>query len=310
MSQSLPPDRSHVAVEQRNPASSSFDELSTREQLAIMVRDHEAVTVAVAAASDALAAFIDALEVRVRGGGRLFYCGAGTSGRLGVLDAAECPPTFLCDPSQIVGLIAGGDAALRKSSERREDEFDGTHAEFAAHGVGARDTVVAIAAGGTTPYALGALVDAKARGALTAFLTSSAREVPRDCDHFLVLATGPEVLTGSTRLKAGSATKLALNCITTILFAKLGKIHGNLMVDLAATNDKLVDRAIRTLCQFDPALTRDAAAALLREADGRVKVAIVMRSLGLGASDARSLLDASGGSLRRALETKKNAAPR
>jgi RimJ/RimL family protein N-acetyltransferase len=180
----------------------------------------------------------------------------------------------MSDPGQVVGIIAGGDSALRRSSEGREDEWDGARAEIERLAIGPRDTVVGIAAGGTTPYPLGALRIAKERGAATAFISCVPMARPADCDHLIVLDTGPEVLTGSTRLKAGSATKLALNCITTALFTRLGKVRGNLMVDLAATNDKLVDRAIRTVRQFDPSLTREQAWALL-EANGRsVKRAI------------------------------------
>ncbi len=301
MTRALPPDRSHVATEQRQAASQDFDRLSTADQLALMASDHERVAEAVSHAAPALGAFIDALSLRMREGGRLIYCGAGTSGRLGVLDASECPPTFLSDPSQVVGLIAGGDAALRRSSERKEDDPDGVVGEFDALGLSSRDTVLAIAAGGTTPYARGAIRHARLRGALTGFLVCSEGEIPDGCDHFILLATGAEVLTGSTRLKAGSATKLALNAITTIVFTKLGKVHGNLMVDLAATNDKLVDRAIRTLCEFEPSLTREVAAQLLEDARGSVKVAIVMRSCGLDATSARARLAAASGMLRLAL---------
>ncbi|MSR44092.1 MAG: N-acetylmuramic acid 6-phosphate etherase [Phycisphaerales bacterium] len=300
----LPPDRGRVATEQRNLTSTHLDQLTTLQQVQAMAQDHAVVHQAVANAAPALAAFIDALVPRVRHGGRLFYCGAGTSGRLGVLDASECPPTFCSDPSQVIGLIAGGDVALRRSSERREDDPQGTEAEFVAHALGASDAVLAIAAGGTTPYALGAIPLAKARGALTALLVCSPRERTADCDHLIVLATGAEMLTGSTRLKAGSATKLALNCITTLLFTQLGKVHGNLMVDLAATNDKLVDRAIRVLQMLDPSLDRPSAAALLQEGGGRVKTALVMRSRTMDRTAAEAHLLRCDGNLRRALEAK------
>jgi len=237
----------------------------------------------------------------MRGGGRLFYCGAGTSGRLGVLDAAECPPTFCSDPSQVIGIIAGGDAALRRSSERREDDPQGIQVELDAHSFGRGDALVAIAAGGTTPYAIGAIELASARGGLTAFMVCSPLARMVACDHLIMLATGPEVLTGSTRLKAGSATKLALNCISTVAFARLGKVHGNLMVDLAATNDKLVDRAIRTLRMIDPGLAREDASALLGAAGGRLKVAILMHLRGLSRDDAVARLAKADGVLRAAL---------
>jgi len=270
----LPPDRSHVRTEHRNPGSMHLDTLDAAAIAALMADDHRAATDAVAAAAPAIGALVESMVPKFHEGGRLVYFGAGTSGRLGVLDASECPPTFMSDPGQVVGIIAGGDSALRRSSEGREDEWDGARAEIERLDIGPRDTVVGIAAGGTTPYPLGALRIAKERGAATAFISCVPMARPADCDHLIVLDTGPEVLTGSTRLKAGSATKLALNCITTALFTRLGKVRGNLMVDLAATNDKLVDRAIRTVRQFDPSLTREQAWALL-EANGRsVKRAI------------------------------------
>ena len=270
----LPPDRSHVRTEHRNPGSMHLDTLDAGAIAALMADDHRAAIDAVAAAAPAIGALVEGMVPKFHAGGRLVYFGAGTSGRLGVLDASECPPTFMSDPGQVVGVIAGGDSALRRSSEGREDEWDGARAEIERLAIGPRDTVVGIAAGGTTPYPLGALRIAKERGAATAFISCVPMARPADCDHLIVLDTGPEVLTGSTRLKAGSATKLALNCITTALFTRLGKVRGNLMVDLAATNDKLVDRAIRTVRQFDPSLTREQAWALL-EANGRsVKRAI------------------------------------
>lgn len=294
----LPPDRSHVRTEGRHAASAGFDALSTADQVALMVDDHAAVERAVRSAGPAIAAFVDALVPRMRAGGRLVYAGAGTSGRLGVLDASECPPTFQSDPGQVIGIIAGGDAALRRSSERREDEPEGIAPELDAIGFGERDALVGIAAGGTTPYAIGAVRLAKRRGGLTAFLTCSPAAAVDGCDHRLLLDTGPEVLTGSTRLKAGSATKLALNIITTVTFTRLGKVYGNLMVDVAATNDKLVDRAIRMLMAFDPALDRAAAHRLLQAADGRVKLAIVMHRCRIGRDEAARRLDNAGGSLR------------
>lgn len=270
----LPPDRSHVRTEARNPASAHLDALDAESIVRLMADDHRAVSAAAAAAAPAIGALVEQVAERFRRGGRLAYFGAGTSGRLGVLDASECPPTFMSAPEQVVGVIAGGDAALRRSSEGREDEWDGAREEIERLGIGPLDTVVGIAAGGTTPYALGAIRIAKARGAMTAFVACVPMDPPEACDHLVVLDTGPEVLTGSTRLKAGSATKLALNCITTALFVRLGKVRGNLMVDLSASNDKLLDRAIRTVLLFDPSRTREEALALL-EASGRsVKRAI------------------------------------
>lgn len=294
----MPPDRSHVRTEHRHPRSGEMDTMAPAEIVELIVEDHAAVVRAVREAGPAIGALVEGVVERVRRGGRLIYVGAGTSGRLGVLDASECPPTFQSDPAQVIGLIAGGDSALRRSSEGREDEDDGAADEFAALEVGPLDTVVGIAAGGTTPYVRGALRLARARGAATAFMVCTPNAHVEACDHVIVLDTGPEVLTGSTRLKAGSATKLALNCITTALFTRLGKVHGNLMVDLAATNDKLVDRAIRTLRMLDATLGREEALALLREAGGRVKTAAVMRRMGCAREDAEMRLRAAGGSLR------------
>jgi N-acetylmuramic acid 6-phosphate etherase len=258
----------------------------------LIVEDHRAVAEAVASASGALAAFIDRLVPRLRAGGRLIYVGAGTSGRLGVLDAAECPPTFQSRPEQVIGVIAGGDASFRRSSEAREDDPRGAADALNELRPTADDTVVGIAAGGTTPYVLGAVEMAKAAGALTALLTCVRPDrAPAGCDHLIVLDTGPELLTGSTRLKAGSATKLALNIISTTVFVQLGKVYSNLMVDLKATNAKLTDRAIRVLIDLCPELSRQHAAALLDRADRSVKTAIVMQRLGADEVTARRLLD-------------------
>lgn len=294
----LPPDRSHVRTEHRHPQSGRMDALGAAEIVELMVEDHAAVARAVREAGPAIGALVESVAARFEQGGRLIYAGAGTSGRLGVLDASECPPTFQSDPAQVVGLIAGGDGALRRSSEGMEDDPRGIAPEFDRLQVGPADTVVGIAAGGTTPYALGALELARERGAATAFVVCTPMARPAACDHLIVLDTGPEVLTGSTRLKAGSATKLALNCITTALFTRLGKVHGNLMVDLAATNDKLVDRAIRVLRQFDPQLSREEAFTLLEAAGRRVKTAIAMRTLGVGREEAESRLAHARGRLR------------
>ncbi|MCA9285095.1 MAG: N-acetylmuramic acid 6-phosphate etherase [Phycisphaerales bacterium] len=297
----LPPDRGHIDTEQRHAQSTELDRQSTREIVELMVTDHRVVADAVGAAAPALAAFVDALVPRVAAGGRLVYVGAGTSGRLGVLDASECPPTFQSDPRQVVGVIAGGDASLRRSSEGREDEPRGAAPALRELGVGVLDTVLGIAAGGTTPFVLGALEIAKSMGATTGLLTCARRAGVAACDHLLVLETGPEVLTGSTRLKAGSATKLALNIVTTALFVRLGKVHGNLMVDLRATNDKLRDRALRTLCQLVPGLSREDAVAALDAAGGAVKTAAVMRKVVVSREEAERLLAACGGRLREAL---------
>ncbi len=272
--------------------------LDTAGCVQLLIEDHLAVPEAVAAAVPVLTALIDALVERVRAGGRLIYVGAGTSGRLGVLDAAECPPTFQSDPDQVLGVIAGGDAALRRSSEAREDDPLGAAAALAELAVGRLDTVVAIAAGGTTPFVLGAVDLARQAGAMTALLTCTPSAPVTACDHLVVLDTGPELLTGSTRLKAGSATKLALNIISTTLFVRLGKVYSNLMVDMRATNTKLADRAIRILCELKPGLTREAASGVLHDAGGELKAAIVMARLGVDLAAARAKLAEHGERLR------------
>ena len=279
-----------------------FDALSVQGCIEVLAGDQQQAVAAVLAAAPALAAFVSDVIPRMMSGGRLLYAGAGTSGRLGVLDASECPPTFRSRPDQVIGVIAGGDSALRTSSERMEDDPRGIAAEFDRLSIGPQDAVVGIAAGGTTPYPRGAVTMAKERGALTAFLTCAPCEAPRGCDHLLLVDTGPEVITGSTRLKAGTATKLALNCITTTLFTKLGKVHGNLMVDLAATNDKLVDRAVRIMRTLHPGLSREQGAALLEAAGGSLKVALVMHARGVDRGEAQARLDAGQGVLRASIE--------
>jgi N-acetylmuramic acid 6-phosphate etherase len=299
----LPPDRSAIATEARHPGSAQLDTLPTAQLVMLMAADHRAVCQAVERACDSISDLIHAVAAKMQDGGRLIYVGAGTSGRLGVLDASECPPTFQSNPEQVVGIIAGGEAALRRSSEGREDDPSGSEDEFQRLELTSRDTVIGIAAGGTTPYVLGALRIAKNHGSATALMTCARPVQPvADCDHLIVLETGPEVLTGSTRLKAGSATKLALNIISTGVFTRLGKVHGNLMVDLRATNQKLTDRAIRIIREFDATLDRDSAHRLLLEAGGQTKLAIVMRVRSISRPEAERLLARANGNLRAALE--------
>jgi N-acetylmuramic acid 6-phosphate etherase len=300
---SLPPDRGGVSTERRHPRSSDLDALDALAITDLMIDDHVRVTDAVRDARAALASFIDAVVERLRNGGRLIYLGAGTSGRLGVLDASECPPTFQSDPGQVIGLIAGGDAALRCSSEAREDDPDGAREELERLCVAGRDVVLGIAAGGTTPYVHGGIAIARARGAMTGLLTCAPVAAPPAADHLIVLDTGPELLTGSTRLKAGSATKLALNIISTAAFVRLGKTYGNFMVDLRATNDKLRDRALRILMELNPRLSRVEAAHRLDAAGGELKTALVMARFGIAPDAARRLLDHAGGRLRDAFES-------
>lgn len=296
----LPPDRSRVGAERRNPRSAGLDTLSVEQCVRLINAEDATVPGAVERAIPSIVAFIEALVPRVRAGGRLIYVGAGTSGRLGVLDASECPPTFCAPPGMIVGVIAGGDAALRRSSEGLEDDPRGAHADLDALELAPGDTVLGIAAGGTTPYVLGALAHARQRGAMTGFLVCTALDAPPPVDHLIVIDTGPEVITGSTRMKAGTATKLALNAITTTLFVRLGKAHDNLMVDVRATNAKLRDRAARIVAELT-GLPRERCFDVLDSAGGSAKVAIIMHRLGIDRAGAERALAAHDGSLRAAI---------
>ncbi|MCC5824217.1 MAG: N-acetylmuramic acid 6-phosphate etherase [Phycisphaerales bacterium] len=292
-----PPDRGHVLTEQRAGDAPRLDTMETQEILVTISAADQEVAPRVRAELDRIGAFIDLVHPRLARGGRLIYLGAGTSGRLGVLDASECPPTFQTDPGMVVGLIAGGDGALRKSSEHKEDEPGGAHDELDALGVGPDDAVLGIAAGGTTPYVLGGVEHAKSRGAATGLLVCSVMDRPAWCDVLIAIRTGPEVVTGSTRMKAGSATKMVLNMISTASMIRMQKTYGDLMVDMRATNDKLRDRAARIVSAI-VGVDRDAAFALLDAADGYAKVAAAMGVLGINADEARQRIDAAAGSLR------------
>lgn len=290
-----------MPTESVHPRSVGLDALPARELLALMSEEDERAVRAVRAETERIAALVEEIVPRYREGGRLIYVGAGTSGRLGVLDASECPPTFLVDPSRVVGIIAGGDKALRRSSESLEDDRHGSRVELERLAVGQLDTVIGLTAGGTTPYPLGAIEIARSRGALTALVTCGNPPEGHAADHVIPLETGPEVLAGSTRLKAGTATKLVLNMVSTALMVRLGKVHDGLMVDVSATNDKLRDRAARIIVRLVGG-SRSEAFTLLDEAGGHVKTAVVMRSLRVARDEAESLLEASDGSLRDALE--------
>lgn len=304
------PDRAHISTEQRNPRSMGLDAMSVEECVALINAEDATVAAAVGRAAPQIAAFIADVERAVRGGGRLIYLGAGTSGRLGVLDASECPPTFQAPEGMIVGIIAGGDGALRKSSEGKEDDRDGAAPEFARLSLTSRDVVLGIAAGATTPYVLGALERAHAAGCVTGLLTCAdiAPAQAPHARHIIKVLTGPEVLTGSTRMKAGTATKMVLNTITTTLFVRLGKCYENLMVDLRASNGKLLDRAARILSTLT-GLPRDDALALLSRppeqggAGGNLKIAIVMQRKRLSHEQATAALARHAGALRTTLET-------
>ena len=294
------PDLAALSTEARNPRTTRIDQLSTLEMLTLIHREDAAVATAVGSQLPAIARAIDAIAERFARGGRLFYIGAGTSGRLGVLDASECPPTFSVPPTLVQGIIAGGDAALRSSSEHSEDSPEEGGRDLASAGFAAADTLVGIAASGRTPYVLGALFYARSLGALAIGLSCvPASPVARHADIAITPVTGPEVLTGSTRMKAGTATKLVLNMISTGVMVRSGAVYGNLMVNVKPSNAKLLDRAQRILMAAT-GCDRPTAASLLIEA-GSVKVAIAMHLLSLDRAEAEARLDRAHGCLARAL---------
>jgi N-acetylmuramic acid 6-phosphate etherase len=287
-------------TERRNPRSANVDLASPLEIVDLMNAEDQEVPRAVAAVREHVARAIELAEATFRGGGRLIYAGAGTSGRLGVLDASECPPTFGVDPEMVQGVIAGGYAALTRAQEGAEDSPEAGAAAVDERRTTARDFVVGIAASGSTPFVRGALERAAAIGARTGIVACSPppEELLARVDVAVVPIVGPEVVTGSTRMKAGTATKLVLNAITTGAMIRLGKTYGNLMVDLRATNNKLRDRSERIVVEVC-AITRDEARALLAAADGRVKTAIVMHKLRLSKGEAERALAGAGGVIRR-----------
>ncbi len=287
-------------TERRNPRSAAIDLASPLEIVDIMNAEDRGVADAVASQRAQVARTIELVEETFRTGGRLFYVGAGTSGRLGVLDASECPPTFGSDPEMVQGIIAGGAPALVRSAESAEDRPDGARADLTAAGVRRGDFVLGIAASGTTPYVHAALEHARSVGARTGILACSPppAAIVDAVDVAILPITGPEVMTGSTRLKAGTATKLVLNTITTGAMVRLGKAYGNLMVDLRATNAKLRDRAER-LVMVTCGVSREEARAVLAASGGGVKLAIVMQKLGVDRATAESRLAAEGGVIRR-----------
>ncbi|WP_448526408.1 N-acetylmuramic acid 6-phosphate etherase [Parathermosynechococcus lividus] len=294
------PSRGHLLTEQINPASINLDQLSPLALVDLFNREDQATLTAIANARDALAQTIAETAARLRQGGRLFYVGAGTSGRLGVLDAAECPPTFCSPPDLVQGILAGGESALVRSSEGLEDRYEDGVAVVGDRHINGNDVVIGITAGGTTPYVHGALDAAQAVGALTVFMACvPPSQVQRQADIDLRLVVGPEVLAGSTRLKAGTVTKMALNIISTGVMVQLGKVYGNRMVDVAVTNRKLLDRALRILSDVT-GIERPEAAALLERSGHNVKRALLMYWSGLDAIAAQELLDQHQGHLHAA----------
>ncbi|HVP10347.1 MAG TPA: N-acetylmuramic acid 6-phosphate etherase [Phycisphaerae bacterium] len=288
--------RGHLLTEQRNPRSRALDALSVADAFDLMNGEDATIPAAVAKAKRQIVQAVQVVAEAWRQGGRLIYLGAGTSGRLGVLDAAECPPTFRSDPKMVRGVIAGGRKALWRSVEGAEDDPAAARTALTRLHVNEKDVVMGIATGGTTPYVHAGLAEARRRGATTIFFACVPRsQVHAACDLDIRVLVGPEVLSGSTRLKSGTATKLVLNTITTLGMVQLGKTYGNLMVDLNSyACRKLADRAARVVASTTR-LSYDAAARLLKSAHGRAKTAIVMYRLGISFAKATVLLDRHGG---------------
>lgn len=290
-----------LTTESVNPNSVDIDRLHPLEIVRLINRDNRSVIDAVAAAEIHIARTVELVEEAFRLGGRLIYLGAGTSGRLGVLDASECPPTFSTPPEMVVGLIAGGDTALRRAVEGAEDDPEQGARDLAAVQLTERDVVLGIATSGRTPYVLGALGYARRVGASTVGLVCNAgSELEPLCDVVICAIVGSEIISGSTRLKAGTATKLILNSITTAAMIRLGKTYGNLMVDVRATNTKLVARS-RRLVRWLTGLEESQAERLLEQAGGSVKTAIAMHHRKVDAPTAEQMLKTAGGHLRKVI---------
>lgn len=290
-----------LTTESVNPATAEIDALSSLEIVRLINAEDAKIAAAVAAQAEPIATAIDWITLALSGGGRLIYIGAGTSGRLGVLDASECPPTFNTDPRQVVGVIAGGPPALTRAIEGAEDAPDQAVEDLQQVGLTRDDCLVGIATSGRTPYVIGGLEYARQCQIRTIGVTCNAgAQLSRSCDLVIAPIVGPEVINGSTRMKAGTATKMVLNMLTTGAMVRLGKTYGNFMVDLRATNSKLVARSRRIVAQLTD-LDESAAAALLERCDGEVKTAIVMQRRQVDAVEARRLLSAADGHLRRVI---------
>lgn len=294
-------DRGYLLTEQANPHSQNLDRLSAVEIVELFNQEDLKAVIAVGQVKEAIAQAITVIAEAIADGGRLFYIGAGTSGRLGVLDAAECPPTFCSDPELIQGILAGGMDAMVRSSEALEDREDDGAAAIIDRNISDRDVVFGITAGGTTPYVHGALKEARQRGAKTIFFCCvPPDQFPIQYDIEIRPLVGAEVLTGSTRLKAGTATKLVLNTISTGVMVQLGKVYGNRMIDVSVTNSKLEDRAIRIIRDLT-SVSREEAADLLERSGRKVKLALLMHWQGVDAATAAQILQNSQGHLGKAI---------
>lgn len=295
-------DLSQLITEGRNPASQNIDELSTDAMLRVINNEDKKVALAVEAIVPQIAQAVDAIVAAFAQGGRLIYSGAGTSGRLGILDASECPPTFGTPRGQVVGLIAGGHKAILQAVENAEDDREQGAQDLRDIQFSAKDVLVGIAASGRTPYVLGALEYARTLGATTAALTCNPNSaMAQAADIALTPVVGPEVVTGSSRMKAGTAQKLVLNMLTTGAMIRSGKVYGNLMVDVEATNQKLVQRQINIVMQATDCDEANASRALAA-CDGHCKTAILMLLADIDAGEARARLKTHQGFIRRALQ--------
>lgn len=293
----------NLLTEQANPASTQIDTVSTEDALRIINAEDQKVASAVAREIPAIARAVDAIVAALENGGRLFYLGAGTSGRLGVLDASEIPPTFSAPPGMVQGIMAGGNAAFGRATEATEDDpAMGAH-DLAARDFMAADVLVGIAASGRTPYVLGAVAEAKKRGAVTVGLCCAPdAELSRAVDIAIAPLVGPEIVAGSTRMKSGTAQKLVLNMLSTAAFIRLGYVYGNLMVNVQPKNEKLVDRARRIVAQA-AGVSAERAVEFLEMGGNCVSTAIVMARAGVGRVEAERRLAAAGGRIRKALAT-------
>ncbi len=299
-----PQDRSNILTEKMHPKSAKIDTMSTEEIIRLMNEEDATVPGAVRQAIPKITQAADIVHETFRNGGRLRYIGAGTSGRLGVLDASECPPTFSVSPDLVQGLIAGGYKALREAVEGAEDYPEKGAEDLKEHGLKSNDVLMGIATGGTTPYVHGGLKYASSIGCKTIFLTCTPKEgLNVKADIIIEVLTGPELITGSTRMKAGTATKLVLNMITTSAMIKWGKVFGNYMVDHMAINQKLIDRGSRIIADLT-GLSRDQGYEYLMKANRRVKEGIVMAKLNVPFEKARELIEAHDGFIRFAFEGK------
>lgn len=292
---------SKLPTEQRNPNTADIDRVSTLEMVRRINDEDKKVAYAVERELENIAAAVDAIASALRAGGRLIYCGCGTSGRLGILDAVECPPTYSTEPDMVQGVIAGGERALFKAVEGAEDSFEGGAEDMRALGLCRKDILVGIAASGRTPYVLGAMEYAKSLGCTTVAVTcNKGSDMNAAADIDIGVEPGPEVITGSTRMKSGTAQKMVLNMLSTGAMIRLGKVYGNLMVDVKPTNEKLVRRAISIVATAAKA-TEDEARAALEQCGYSAKTAIVMLAKGLDAREAALRLEENGGIVAAAL---------